>query len=460
MKHLIILFLFFSSVAFSQNYYPLDKALDTVAPSNPLNLVASNITETTVILTWTGASDNVAVTHYRIYNNGFLLANTSGNVTNYLVTGLTADTLYNLTVRAIDAADNESNTSNTAVFSTNPSVVLDTQNPTTPFNLVTSNITENSVYLTWTASTDNVSVAGYYIYKVNNGVSILATTGVVNSYTLTGLTDSTPYSILIRAFDAAGNQSSNSNTENFTTNAIPDTENPTAPINLVASNITETTVDLTWTAATDNVDNYIIYNNGIVLVPATSNVANYTLTGLTPDTLYNLTIRAIDAAGNKSLDSNIETFTTLVLDSESPTSPINLIASNIDNTTVDLNWTASTDNVGVTNYRIYNNGILLTTVNNIVNYTLTGLTPSTTYNLTLRAIDAKSNESNDSNVQTFETTNTNTYSLTESHRTSVGVYDKNDNLLRTLWSNQTQVAGTYGIEDFSWDGLDDDGNNV
>ncbi|MDP5158905.1 MAG: fibronectin type III domain-containing protein [Flaviramulus sp.] len=93
---------------------------------------------------------------------------------------------------------------------------------------------------------------------------------------------------------------------------VPDTENPTAPLDLVATNVSYTTVDLSWTAATDNVGvvDYILYNNGQILVTSLGNITNYTLTGLTENTIYNITIRAIDGANNESLDSNIETFKT------------------------------------------------------------------------------------------------------------------------------------------------------
>ncbi len=411
MKNIIILFLFFSSVVFSQNYYPLDKAPvpDTENPSIPLNLVASNITQTTVDLSWTPATDNVAVTNYRIYNNGNLLIASTGNVTSYTLTGLNANTAYNLTIRAIDAANNESGDSNNANFNTAAIVTPDTENPSIPLNLVASNITQTTVDLSWTPATDNVAVTNYRIY--NNGNLLVASTGNVTSYTLTGLNANTAYNLTIRAIDAANNESGDSNNANFNTAAIvtPDTENPSIPLNLVASNITQTTVDLSWTPATDNVavTNYRIYNNGNLLIASTGNVTSYMLTGLNANTAYNLTIRALDAAGNESNDSNNANFNTAAIvtpDTENPSIPLNLVASNITQTTVDLSWTPATDNVAVTNYRIYNNGnLLIASTGNVTSYILTGLNANTAYNLTIRAIDAANNESGDSNNANFNT---------------------------------------------------------
>ena len=90
-------------------------------------------------------------------------------------------------------------------------------------------------------------------------------------------------------------------------NTVPDTENPTAPTNLTSSNNTNTTIDLIWTASTDNVavTLYDIYVDGAAY--STSTVNSATVSGLTINTTYNFTVYAKDAAGNKSTVSNTET---------------------------------------------------------------------------------------------------------------------------------------------------------
>jgi len=90
---------------------------DTEAPTAPTNLIASNITENSLTLTWTESTDNVAVVAYEVYQGSTLL---NGNVatTNYDVTGLTCNTTYNFTVKARDAAGNVSAASNTATATT------------------------------------------------------------------------------------------------------------------------------------------------------------------------------------------------------------------------------------------------------------------------------------------------------------------------------------------------------
>lgn len=101
---------------------------------------------------------------------------------------------------------------------------------------------------------------------------------------------------------------------------ITDNEVPTAPSNLVISNITDTTVDLTWTASTDNVavSFYRVYNNDILFLASTGNVTSYQLLGLTENTEYNLTVRAIDSFGNESTNSNLQTITTSLVTTNTP----------------------------------------------------------------------------------------------------------------------------------------------
>lgn len=85
--------------------------------------------------------------------------------------------------------------------------------PTAPTNLVAT-AGDAQVSLSWGASTDNVGVTGYRVYR--GGVQIATTTAAVRTYTNTGLTNGTSYSYTIRAVDAANNVSVNSNTATAT----------------------------------------------------------------------------------------------------------------------------------------------------------------------------------------------------------------------------------------------------
>ena len=89
----------------------------------------------------------------------------------------------------------------------------DTENPSTPTNLIVTGSTSSTISLSWTASTDNIMVATYDIYLDGT----LKTSSATNSATVTGLNPSTTYTFYIKAKDAAGNISSQSNTVTGTT---------------------------------------------------------------------------------------------------------------------------------------------------------------------------------------------------------------------------------------------------
>lgn len=91
---------------------------DTTAPTAP-TLSASGTTQTTTNLSWSGATDNVAVTGYDVLRNGVLIGSTT-TATTFAVTGLTASTAYAFNVRAKDAAGNISANSNTVSVTTLP----------------------------------------------------------------------------------------------------------------------------------------------------------------------------------------------------------------------------------------------------------------------------------------------------------------------------------------------------
>ncbi|GGT02081.1 glycosyl hydrolase family 18 protein [Nonomuraea spiralis] len=183
----------------------------------------------------------------------------------------------------------------------------DTTAPSVPGNLRSTGVTNNSVALAWDASTDNVGVTGYEIYRGGN----LVTTVTGTTYSDTGLTANTAYSYTVRARDAAGNRSANSNQITATTTGGGDDKTPpSVPGNLRSTGVSNSTVSLTWDASTDNVavTGYEIYRGGNLVTTVTG--TSHTDTGLSANTSYTYTVRARDAAGNRSADSNQITATT------------------------------------------------------------------------------------------------------------------------------------------------------
>ncbi|MER5419414.1 glycosyl hydrolase family 18 protein [Streptosporangium roseum] len=178
----------------------------------------------------------------------------------------------------------------------------DTTPPSVPGNLRSTATSSSTVSLAWNASTDNVGVTGYEIYR---GTTLI-TTVTGTTHTDTGLTPATAYSYTVRARDAAGNRSTASNQLNVTTQdgGGGDTTPPSVPGNLRSTATSSSTVSLAWNASTDNVGvtGYEIYRGTTLITTVTG--TTHTDTGLTPATAYSYTVRARDAAGNRSTASN------------------------------------------------------------------------------------------------------------------------------------------------------------
>ena len=183
----------------------------------------------------------------------------------------------------------------------------DTEAPTVPDNLTLQSKTDRSITINWTESTDNVAVTGYELWIDG---SLSETLSIGSMYLITGLTASTIYSIQLLAFDAANNKSALCTALSVTTNAPADTTPPTVPTNLVLGIATSSSIGFTWDASTDNVGvtEYKVYVDGVFNQTVTSEFAN--VTGLSSNTSYNLSVSAIDAAGNESIQSNIIVGTT------------------------------------------------------------------------------------------------------------------------------------------------------
>jgi len=544
--------------------HSIDGATDTTAPSAPANLVALNISQTTVDLNWDASTDDTGVTGYDVYQNGVKISTVTN--TAFTVSGLVDETAYNFSITAFDAAANVSSASNVIFVTTLP--IPDTTAPTAPTNLNSSNITQTSLDLNWTASSDNVGVAGYDVYQ---GTTIIGSVSTTN-YSVSNLSEGTSYTFSVKAKDDAENISTSSNpldvtTEsappngttselliseyiegssnnkaieiaNFTGSTIdlssyslkkatngsgsfssvinlsgslangqvyviahgsatsvilniadltnngvmsfngndavglfkndvlidllgnassdvnfaqnvtlqrkssitspnaayttsewdflttddfsglgnhfidggnmPDTTAPSAPSNLSASNITETSVSLAWSASTDDtaVTGYSIYN-GVNLIGSSMNT-NFTVSGLQVVTSYNFTVVAQDEAGNVSEESATLSVTTI--DLTAPATPTNLSASNITQTSLDLTWSSSTDNVGVAGYDILNGSSFIGAVSGN-SFSVVGLTENTEYNLSIVAKDAAGNISTSNSVfitTLAEPTNTST----------------------------------------------------
>src|SRR5262249_20338859 len=127
--------------------------------------------------------------------------------------------------------------------------------PSAPGTLTVTASGSTQINLGWGAATDDVGVTGYRVERcAGAGCSAFAqiATPTATSFSDTGLAAGTSYSYQVRASDAAGNLGGYSNVASATT-TIPDTTPPSAPPTLSATAASATQIDLSWTAATDNI---------------------------------------------------------------------------------------------------------------------------------------------------------------------------------------------------------------
>ena len=189
-----------------------------------------------------------------------------------------------------------------------------------------------------------------------------------------------------------------------------DTQAPTAPTNVTLSNITLNSINISWSASTDNfgVTGYNIYVDGILEAQTTN--TNITIVALNTNTDYNFTIIARDLINNMSAAATISGKT--LEDTEAPSIPTNLSISNETDSSVKASWTPSTDNNAVHGYEVYvDNDLKETTTNSF--YTVNGLNTTTTYTIEIVAYDIDNNKSAKSNSINATTTAGTSNGITE-----------------------------------------------
>jgi PKD repeat protein len=339
---------------------------EDLAPPTPPVLTAEAAGATEVDLSWSGAGDDIAVTGYEIYRGSVLIA-TVGAVTSFTDSGLEPGTAYTYTVRALDAAGKRSAPSNsaeattpvpapTATIALTAAADARVQEANATTNYATSYLRADGAsnpdvdsYLRFDLAgiSGHVTSAKLRLHATNNATSDgPAAYGTSTSWTETGINwsnrpvrttgalddrgaiaagtaaewDVTPLvagngavGIVLGATsnDGANFASREDSTASrrpqliVTYTPVPDSGPPAAPTGLTAQATGPTQASLSWTAATDDtgVTGYEVYRGG-ALVATLGNVTSYADTGLSPNTTYSYTVRALDAAGNRSAPSD------------------------------------------------------------------------------------------------------------------------------------------------------------
>ncbi len=284
----------------------------------------------------------------------------------------------------------------------------DTQPPTVPTGLVGTALSTTSVKLDWTASTDNSGSVRYIIYTGSNAYQIVNQ----NSFTDLYLTANTNYTYSIVAIDNAGNRSAYSSPVTVKTlSNTADTTPPTQPGTPTGVALSPSDIKIYWGASTDNSGTvgYKVMRGNVVA--GTTSLLYFTDSNLSADTNYSYTVIAVDPSGNSSSPSSPITIKTQPPtsttptggDTTPPTPPTGLAYTQLSTTSAKITWTAGTDNVGVTGYKVYQGTTYLGLTSNTY-YTVSNLVAGTASNFSVQSMDAVGNVSINSTALTITLT--------------------------------------------------------
>src|SRR5437016_4492604 len=219
------------------------------------------------------------------------------------------------------------------LWTSNPVTVTvsnDTTAPSVPTGLTAAAVSSSQINLSWTASSDNVGVSGYRVFRGGTQIATTSTT----SYANTGLSPSTTYSYTVAAYDAAGNLSAQSSSASATTQAPPDTTPPTVSITSPVSGATVGGTTSVTANASDNVGVVGVQflldgaNLGVEDAAAPYSVSWNTTTASNGS--HTLTAVARDAAGNRTTSAAVTI--TVFNDTTPPSVTINQAAGQVDPT--------------------------------------------------------------------------------------------------------------------------------
>jgi len=235
------------------------------APSAPTGLIASNVTQDSIDLSWHDNPTEEEVLNYTIYMDGIYL--TSQSQTTHTVNDLEPDTEYQFYVSAanVSGEGQASNVINVTTRALNEP----------PYNLTTTSIDNTSISITWEGFAPS-----YEIFMGEGGTfgSIIKTSG--EAYTITDLQSDQQYSIYVVALYEDGD-SEPSSMLNVTTGTLA------APYNLRVINIGSTSVVFNWYGSAPTYEIYFDDEAEGTLI-GTTNENTYTITGLETEEQYSI----------------------------------------------------------------------------------------------------------------------------------------------------------------------------
>jgi chitodextrinase len=376
-------------------------------PTTPTVVKVTKATDTSVGLSWTASTDDVAVTGYGLYLSGSRTSETSGTTGQF--TGLKCGTTYTLGVDAKDAGGLRSTpaTLSTATSACKPT----TPPPPSSTGSITQTIANGATLkgvVSWYAvydgngdkaeddpgsvewRIDGTLVRTEVDVPFGDDASFWPSTSVANG----------SHTFEVRAVNGSGTvlakntvtaTVANTTTPPPTAPPTGDKVAPSQPGNLKVTSASPTNVGVAWSPSTDNVGvtGYDVYRGSTLTT--TTPQTNATLTGLSCGNAYQVGVDANDAAGNSSPPASMAVTTSPCPDSQAPSAPTNVTATRTT-TSIALTWAPATDNVGVAGYGVYNAGELVNTTSGTSGI-VSGLTCGTDYTLAVDAFDATGNSS-------------------------------------------------------------------
>jgi chitodextrinase len=275
------------------------------------------------------------------------------------------------------------------------SYLIDTVAPTVNITSPTNgaSIAGGSTATIAATATDNDAVSSVDMYIDGTKVATLTGAPYTYSWNTAGVSLGN-HTIQVKAADPSGNLGSST----LETVTVADQTPPTAAITSPANNALIKGVVTVSANAADNsggsgVAKVELYVDGVL--KTTDTTAPYSFswdTSTATNAAHRLTVIAYDKASpaNTVTSSAVN----VTVDNSPPTTPVNFHMTGNTLTSITLGWSASTDNIGVSGYRITRNGATIaTTSGSTLSYNDTGLTASTSYNYTIVALDALGNVS-------------------------------------------------------------------
>ena len=416
---------------------------DVRFPPPPQNLQVVANTLNSITLSWTASKDESSVKTYYVYFRNDSVS-TEGNTTTFTLTGLTPNSEYPISVKALDYGDHLSQPSNQVIATTymtglnykhstgawasldDSSMVATWANPEYTGKVANFTLdprTQDDFFNFQFTGYLNIETEGTYYFDITSddgsrlylngnliadndgrhGRKTVASEGIyltagahpivveyfedVGGHHLSvryrgpGIGDGTSFVLIPDSALRSGNY-------------VPGTP-PAAPTGLVANATGMERIALSWQFADDAQTDYEVYR-------ATGSSGNYEIVarakgtsaidtiGLVPGTEYSYKVKTVNNQGSSAFSGAVSV--TTASDSEAPSAPQGLQVSSKTLSNAALSWEASTDNVGVVKYEIFSGGNLIGT-STIHALTVEGLEPNTQYLFTVKAVDASGNRS-------------------------------------------------------------------